>query len=64
MKKDAVDLLKKEMVGKKTIIAIKLFLLVGDIVISVFLEKKRKDLSNSGLPPLKNNGLNGNRNNE
>jgi hypothetical protein len=38
-------------------------LLVLEIVVAIFLEKKpRKNSSNSGLPPSRNNGSNGNRN--
>ena len=38
-------------------------MLVIDIVVAVLLEKKtRKNSSNSGLPPSRNNGSNGNRN--
>lgn len=43
--------------------AIESMMLVIDIVVAVLLEKKtRKNSSNSGLPPSKNNGSNGNRN--
>ena len=39
-------------------------LILIDILVTVFLEKKtRKNSSNSGLPPSRNNGSNGNRNN-
>ena len=38
-------------------------LLLLDIVVAIFLEKRpRKNSSNSGLPPSQNNGSNGNRN--
>jgi hypothetical protein len=38
-------------------------LLVLEIVLAIFLEKKaRKNSSNSGLPPSRNDGSNGNRN--
>lgn len=44
--------------------AVESMLLVMEIVVAVFLEKKtRKNSSNSGLPPSQNNGSNGNRNN-
>jgi transposase len=43
--------------------AIEALLLLVDIMIAIFLEKKiRKNSSNSGLPPSRNNGPNGNRN--
>ena len=44
-------------------VAVESMLLVLDIVVAIFLEKKpRKNSSNSGLPPSQNNGSNGNRN--
>ncbi len=52
--------------GKATpdiLVAVESLLLVIEILAAVFLEKKtRKNSSNSGLPPSKNEGSNGNRN--
>jgi hypothetical protein len=63
-KRDAEDLLKSGTVKSETAAVIKSLILVIDIVVMVLLEKKiRKNSSNSGLPPSKNNGSNGNRNN-
>jgi transposase len=43
--------------------AVESMLLVLEIVVAIFLEKRpRKNSSNSGLPPSLNNGSNGNRN--
>ena len=43
-------------------VAVESMLLVLDIVVAIFLEKKpRKNSSNSGLPHSQNNGSNGNR---
>ncbi|MBF0443436.1 MAG: IS66 family transposase [Oligoflexales bacterium] len=62
-KKSAEDLLKSRKATPETIAVIKSLLLILDIVVSVLLEKKtRKNSSNSGLPPSRNNGSNGNRN--
>jgi len=63
-KVDAEALLKSNKVSPETGAVIKSLILVIDIIAAVFLEKKtRKNSSNSGLPPSKNNGPNGNRNN-
>lgn len=44
--------------------AIRSLLIVIEVMVALFLEKKtRKNSSNSGLPPSRNNGPNGNRNN-
>ena len=62
-KKEAEDLLKSKKVAKETATVIGPLLLVIDIIVSVLLEKKtRKNSSNIGLPPSRNNGSNGNRN--
>lgn len=55
--------LKSGKVSPEVKAAVETLLLVIDILVAVFLEKKiRKNSSNSGLPPSKNNGSNGNRN--
>ena len=57
--------IKADNISNETKIAIDSLMLVIDILISIFLEKKtRKNSSNSGLPPSRNNGSNGNRNTE
>lgn len=63
-KKDAETLLASGKVSRETAVVIKSLIQVIDIVVTVLLEKKtRKNSSNSGLPPSRNNGSNGNRNN-
>lgn len=55
--------LKADEVSSETLSAIKSLILVLDILITLFLEKQtRKNSSNSGLAPSRNNGINGNRN--
>jgi transposase-like protein len=55
--------LRSESVSKETVLAFESLIIVIDIMVAVFLEKKtRKNSSNSGLPPSRNNGSNGNRN--
>jgi len=55
--------LGKEQVSPSLMAAIESLLVVMEIMVTIFLEKKtRKNSSNSGLPPSRNNGSNGNRN--
>ena len=62
-KKEANDLLLSKSVNKKSAVVINSLILIIDIVVSVFLTKKpRRNSSNSGLPPSKDYGSNGNRN--
>ncbi len=57
------EFLKNKNVSPETKVAFESLLLIIDILVAVFLEKKpRKNSSNSGLPPSRNNGSNGNRN--
>jgi len=64
---EAKEKTKKAMTAKgvsaEMVIAVESLLLIIDIIVALFLEKKtRKNSSNSGLPPSRNEGPNGNRN--
>lgn len=55
--------LSKKGISPEIKAAVESLIMVIDILIAIFLEKKtRKNASNSGLPPSRNNGPNGNRN--
>ncbi len=62
-KKDAEALLETGKVSQDVASVINTLLVIIDIVVTVLLEKRtRKNSSNSGMPPSRNNGTNGNRN--
>lgn len=62
-KEQVKEAFSKEDVSPSLRAAIESLLLVLDIIVAVLLEKKtRKNSSNSGLAPSRNNGSNGNRN--
>ena len=62
-KKDVSDLLSSGELSKEATLTIRSLLMILDIVVAVFLEKKiRKNSSNSGLPPSQGFGSNGTRN--
>lgn len=62
-KKKTQDALAAGKASPEVLVAVESLLLVIEILSAVFLEKTtRKNSSNSGLPPSKNEGSNGNRN--
>lgn len=64
-KRDAKNLLDSKKVDKSTAMVISSLLLIIDVIVEVLLNKTkrpRKNSSNSGLPPSKDFGSNGNRN--
>ena len=65
LKKDAEQFLSDESLPKELKFFIKSLMSILEVIVVAFLEKKtRKNSSNSGLPPSRNNGSNGNRNNK
>jgi len=63
LKAESVAILSSKHLTTETRLFIKSMLTILDIVVSVLLTKKTpKTSSNSGLPPSRNNGSNGNRN--
>lgn len=64
LKVDADKILGSDYLNNEVRLFIKSMLTIIDIIVALLLEKKtRKNSSNSGLPPSRNNGPNGNRNN-
>jgi transposase len=60
---EAEQLLQQGKVSAEVASTMKTLLLLIDVIVAVLLTKKiRKNSSNSGLPPSRNNGPNGNRN--
>lgn len=63
LKSDSTALLSSRQMSDEIRVFISSMMAIIDIIVAVLLEKKtRKNSSNSGLPPSRNNGSNGNRN--